>query len=371
MTLRIGTAPSDTSFALAQRLPRWRAARALQRAGARNARALMLGDSTTWGYGAGGASFAGNLKDAAVPAQLARLLGGSSSQSYFGNGDVTALNRYPGADSRISPGSWGVAGGSKIGIGLYPYLATAASTFAFTPVGAIDTIEIYYPSDPTFGTFTVNVDGGASLGTVNCAQATGFRKTTFTVALATHTINCIWASGSAYKTGIVAYNSAQKEISVINAGVAGANMADIVAPPSAALAYSPLNSLPLLGADLVIANLTVNDANYSTDLATYGTRGNAFAAAVKATGADALFLTGVPTNPAKVAPVASFDQQRQYIDVYMAAAAANDIPVLDVHALFKTFAAANARGLMIDDIHPNALGYGLIAGEISRLLLAA
>ena len=48
--------------------------------------------------------------------------------------------------------SWVISGGSKIGIGQYPYLATAAATYAFTPTTQFDTIEIFYLSDPTFGT---------------------------------------------------------------------------------------------------------------------------------------------------------------------------------------------------------------------------
>lgn len=346
-------------------LPIWNAAKARMLSGVENARILGVGDSTMFGYGAAGATFAGNLKDKAYLSELVKRNTGYSYQSTFGNNDAASINRFPGADTRVNPGSWVISGGSKIGIGQYPYLATAAATYAFTPTTQFDTIEIFYLSDPTFGTYTVNVDGGASLGTINCAQATAFRKQTYTVALGLHTTNCVWATGNAYIGGIVVYNSAVKEVSVINAGAAGAKIADYASPPSMALAYSPLNSLPVVLPHLILVGFTINDTQSLTNLDTYGNNLQKAINAGKGINADHLFITGVPGDRATRQPQAV---QQLYINKFKSVAAANNIPVLDMFNVFGNYATANARGLMIDAVHFNYSGHLLYQNYRNKVL---
>ena len=362
------TAPAALKSALlsalaSSALPKFQAARAAQRAGVRNARVLVLGDSTDWAYGANGSGSGNNLAANRWSTIMAGILGNCGTQSWFGSGNFGS-NYYPAADTRITPGSFGMAGGSSNGPGGSPYLATAAATFAFAPTAPVDTVEVYYQTFSGAGTSTLNVDGGASLGTINHNQATGFRKQTFTFTLGTHTINCVWASGSATIYGMVAYNAAAKEVSVMNAGIVGAKIADLTLATSP---WSVLNAIATLTPDLVVVNCCINDWSVPTDPTTYQTGLQTLITAIKAAGADVLIRTPNPSD-VSVAPVAT---QQAFVGYLKGVAAANAVPVVDIFTQFTDYTTATGRGLTFDTKHPSATGYAIIGDQVARVLNAA
>jgi hypothetical protein len=186
-------------------LPTWQTAARNVIAGSANATILMAGDSTTR---TAPASAAGTWGVNSVPPVLARAMNSvlpSSCNNVLAGGAVPLTT-----DNRIGT-AWG--GGGANAEGGPTFLAAAAATFQFTPkdnTGALiafDTIEVHYDQVSGFGTFTVNVDGGATLATINTSGTNGPKIATVSCPLGTHTINAVWASGTCVLVGFNAYAS--------------------------------------------------------------------------------------------------------------------------------------------------------------------
>src|SRR5205823_2352319 len=101
---------------------------------------------------------------------------------------------YPLYDPRVaySGAGWATTTGvSTLGGVSQHYTTGSAGTLSFTPIAAFDTIKIYYSTTLTNGTFTTNIDGGASLGTTNANAAQALLSVTYSVAKGIHTINIV------------------------------------------------------------------------------------------------------------------------------------------------------------------------------------
>jgi lysophospholipase L1-like esterase len=346
----------------------WQAALAAQRRGASNAIIGCLGDSTVAGQGAAGNELASNAKSLSWPTQLANLLPRGSWSSVWGDNNVVAsAGTLHAFDARLSGVGWPIkqigASNTLCGGFLHAHAGMAAHTF--TPTNPIDTIEIWYARTPDNGYFTVDVDRGSPLATVNCSGPDAFLKTTATCPLGVHTINLQRTAADAndiYLTALRAYNSAIKEVSVYNLGGCRWGSADFV------VNRHPWNTLPALAAiapDLVIFEAgIINDWDDKTPLATVTSNMTAVINALKAVNCDVILMSGAPSESAGV--YATYATQAAYVENMKSLAYAADVPLIDVWGLWG---GTWNRPAMFDSLHPNRIGYRLMAGYARTAVL--
>jgi lysophospholipase L1-like esterase len=366
-TPAVALASSDLPLGVnlkASLLPNWIAVRSAVKAGTGSGKVVLIGDRTTAGYGAAGtAGSYTNTQQVAPPAQLRRLLNAHGipadaanlmSDSNVNTQNGVAINTY---DPRVAPASWtlpannGLCGGSLN--------TSGATVFAFTPVTAFDTIDVFYGTTGGGGTFTVDVDGGASLGTINCNAAGDLKVQTLTCALGTHTINVTRASGTAYLFGICCRNSTVSRVYVQQCAHAGGG-ASTFATSFSPFGYS--NIVADLDADLTIINLGINDWIAGTSQSTFSTNLQTIITNAKTTG-DVILCTPFPSSTAT-----SMATQSGLVDVINSLAASNSVPLIDNFAIEGSYAAGNAAAHYSDANHPNGLGYSLYANRIADVL---
>lgn len=335
-------------------MPKLAAGLAARAAGTRNARVLCAGHSGVAGQGAGGNGQFSNAASFSWPTILSGLLPTGSWQSRVGdqninNGGAGAnLDAY---DSRTVHGGWSFLRTNTLaGPGCAFFQGFGAATFAFTPTIPCDTFE-FHAAAGSGGTPTVNInlDGGANtLCTLNGAAR--ILVTPITGSLATHAFNAVWASGSVFWDKIIAYNSAAKETTVLNAGWCGALTADIVANASVTGLVGPTGFIATWLPDLVIIQCMGNDVLSGTSLSTFTTETQTIVTAAKNAGADVLLLADWPQNTLEAASA-------PYRAAYVSLGVTNNVNVFDGFAFFGSWALANAAGYMFDNFHLNGAGY--------------
>lgn len=352
-------------------LPNYRAALAKMRAGLQNVTVALIGDSTTAGAGAGSGGGVYQLNGArakSLPSYLASLMTSAGvaaeAETFFGEAGVTFATPYNSYDPRLVLGTgWGTSG-ATLGLG-GSFFNTSATTAAlsFTPTTAVDTFDIYYARNSGLATFTVNVDGGSTLATVNGAGAATLLKQTVTATLGTHTLNIQNSTaGITYINGVHAYSSAAKKVALLNMGRTGWKTADWL---DASSGWSPFNALPLVAADLTVINLGINDAINAVPLATYEANLRALATQAARSGAgDVLVVVPFPVDVTQ----ASLATQQSY---WAAASRLKDVAVvLDLGFRYGSREAMATHGLTngSDTLHPNASGYTDAASPLLRLM---
>jgi lysophospholipase L1-like esterase len=343
-------------------LPNWTAALAAQQQGLSNAIVGCLGDSTVAGQGAAGNELASNAKSLSWPTQLAKLIPSGSWSSVWGDNNVTAAGgKIYDFDARLSGSGWMIDNAKASGTLCGGFFCEdprrpARGTQSFTPTNQIDTIEIWHAQLPGCGHFTIDVNGGPSLATVDCAGTEAFVKTTIRCPLGSHTINLQRQATSAndvYLTGFRAYDSAVKEVSVYNLGGSRWTSADFVVD------RYPWNMLPALAAispHLVLFEAgIINDWDDVAPLASVTSHMMAVINALKSVKCDVILMSGVPSEP----PVyASYETQAKYVANMKSLAYAANVPFIDVWGLFG---GTRKHSAMFDSLHPNHVGCGLIA----------
>lgn len=341
-------------------LANWRAALAAQQRGTSNAIIGCLGDSTVAGQGASSNELASNAKSLSWPTQLAKLMPNGSWSSVWGDNNVSAnagdLHSF---DARLNRSGWSInyieASGTLCG-GFFHGQPTT-STHSFTPTNAIDTIEIWYAQSPDNGYFSIDVDGGPPLATVNCEGPNAFMKATARCAPGLHTINLQQTTNNEneiYLTGLRAYNSAIKEVSVYNLGGCRWDSADFVVKT---YPWSTLPAVTAITPNLVIFQAgVVNDWDDRTPLATVTANMTQVIDALKSVNCDVILMSGPPSE---AGVYASYETQEAYVANMKSLAYTANLPFIDVWALFGGRWKASA---MSDSLHPNQVGYELIAG---------
>ncbi|MDC7677046.1 SGNH/GDSL hydrolase family protein [Asticcacaulis machinosus] len=359
-------------------LPIWRAARAAVTAGERNARILCIGDSTTAGHGAYAAGMGDNNKAGAWPTQLAALInarGGTASwSSIIGNNNASDTRLYDNQVTFPSGQGWnfstaaGVAGSTLGGYHTTASVHSPPSKYNFAPINACDTFEVYNPkAGGNARAWILSVNDGADLATVSNMQTPSppgaFEKYTLTTAMGANVLNIrAQNTETTYLAGIIAYNSAVREISVLNAGWSGAKASDL--NNGSGYAYGPVNAISVYDPDLVIINIGINDANQAspTATATFISHVQAVIAAAKAAGTDVVLMAPTPIGSSYAANLNTLSA------AILALGATNSLPVIDLRARFIDYATANGAGWMRDTLHPNVSGYAQIATAVADLI---
>lgn len=348
-------------------LAKWRNAMAKVRAGTGRGRLLLVGDSTTMGGGAGtsgqtnlvGAqannrtmALAARLSALGVPTQTHSFMG----DQYCGKTSVT----YAQYDPRLSLGTnWQELSSSNYEVlGGYMFRNTSTSgVLGFTPTAPIDHFTVYYLQNAGLGSATVNVDGGASLGTINEAGAAQITSQTFSVTRGSHQIQIVGATATFYLLGIVAWDSTIPAIDIITCGMWGATSADFA---NTANFWNPgsANAMTFLGQDAAILQFTINDSNGGlSQLPAYQTNMTAVVGALKSTG-DLLIESGIPSNTSQATDGVTL---AAFVATCQNLAAVNGCNFLDIGARYGSYATANALGWMFDSVHANAVGYQDVA----------
>jgi len=354
-----GPAPAAFGFYnfTGRNLPHWKAALAAVAAGSHNAKVLLVGDSTTDGYGA--ESTASQDRANSWPTQLAGLFKPPTPagwQSFIGDGPgampTTSL------DARVTSNFSQNTGLPSVG-GAFMQ-ATSAATFSFTPATSCDTFDVYATDYPGSGTLNANLDGGTNTA-INENGSSSMTTTTITGSLGPHTLNVSWASGGTTNLlGVDCYNSAQKQIMLWNAGWWGSFASDW---DSSTYFFNPLPAIEYLAPSLTIIDLTINDWNSATNLTTYTNELQAIISAAQQSG-DVILMSGNPTNQS-----ASAATQATYDNAVKALAYADGIPFIDIYNLLgANWTTLNNEGLMYDTDHPEAALYSRIAGYVYQAL---
>lgn len=347
-------------------LSNWSLALTAQQRGSSNAIIGCLGDSTVAGQGAASNELASNAKSLSWPTQLARLIPNGSWSSVWGDNNIMAsagdLHDF---DARLNPSSWVVD--STIGSGTLCggfFAGHPHSSYSFTPTNRIDTIEIWYARLPERGFFTIDVDGGKPLATIDCSGPNGFLRATATCPLGFHTINLrrmATDGNEIYLTALRAYNSAIKEVSVYNLGGCRWGSAHFV------VNKYPWNTLPALTAispNLVIFQAgIINDWDDAIPLSTVTANMKAVINALKPLNCDVILMSGVPSE---AGVYASYATQAAYVANMKSLAYTANVPFIDIWELFGGTWKSSA---MYDSLHPNQVGYGLIADHAKTAVL--
>lgn len=348
---------------------KWRKAVANVRTGVGRGNLLFIGDSTTMGAGAGTGG-SRNLNEAfprSFPARVASVLNSTfvatSFNSIWGSQNANALVTYATYDTRTVFGTgWAMLGGGTLGANFIRFTSGGGvATFAFTPTASFDTITIYYYAAAGQGTFTTDVDGGASLGTTNTATGSGILSTSFTVSAGTHTINLnAQNNGSLFISGIVPSLSTTPAIDVISAGWYGA----IAGTYNGAGSFGPLTALRAMAPDCTVINLTINDSNDGTVLATYQTNLAAIITAAQESG-DVVLMIGAPSGTA----AATNGTLGQYVSVVYDLAARYSCGLADMQRRWGSYAAIQPTFPYYDTLHPGNLAYADEGQAVASALL--
>ncbi len=354
-------------------LNKWHAA--IARVKGATGRGLLVINSDSTGTGAGaGTGGTGNMTGAYPRAWPARMASTLSNDYHIPINDnslwASALSpvSYPTYDTRVALGSH-TLGLPTLGGALFTVANNQVSTFSFTPLLAFDRIELYYRKSFLNGTQTINVDGGASLGTIDFSSpgADTLAKNTYNVTLGTHTINIIHgATQTCTFAGIKVYNSAVPAIDLIRASAYGTG---IVANSGSVTPYDAVPMITFLAADMLVSGFTINDSNTPLALATYQTAYQTQITAQKAVG-DMLLMTGPPSNTAAATSPTGLVR---YTDVLEALASSNSLPFLRLGGTRQPSRWGSYNNILnqfpyFDTLHPNQLAYWDIGAAVAQVL---
>jgi lysophospholipase L1-like esterase len=335
-----------------------------------------IGDSVMNGYDAVSTnSLYPGARPLAIPQLLANvLLNGSrlpaQSDSWFGNpptGTAAALMAY---DTRLNIINFTTTGFNGPGGAALDSVVNGAS-IAFTPASAFDTIDIFYAQQATGGSFTVNVDGGATLATINTTGALAYIKQTITgVARGTHTINLTTTSTTDTQiNGMAVRDSTIPRAEIYQLSINGVTAGSYNGVFSG---RGPTLGIPVVAPDVSFINLTINDINLVNEtVAAYTTNLQSIITACAASG-DVILCIGNPGSEANQTNGVGLG----YINAVYALAApggpngVNGLPVLDFVVRMVSFAVANALSPYYDtnvpSLHPGRIWYADHAAAMSQ-----
>jgi len=286
----------------------------------------------------------------------------SHSASFFTSNNVgAAVSNVAAYDARLAfTGSWTLSTDVVFGASTFVSISSGA-TLSFTPPISFDTIDVWYVTNPSYSSFTVNINGGASLGTVTTTPAASFAKTSFSTTAGTagaNTVNIVAGAGIFNEiVGVACRLSTAPAIEHFNLGASGVTAEGQAATSGAP--FNTVNSLPIIAPDLTIICLDINDINggganeqtaWANAIGTLITTG-------KQTG-DVILRTGNPIGQ----PNGTNGVAAAYYAQYYTIAQQYNVPLIDISQRWQSYALVNVTMPYGDDyvsgyLHPSAAGY--------------
>ena len=235
---------------------------------------------------------------------------------------------------------------------------------SWTPTQSFDTVVITYVRNAGLATVNIDVDGGASLGTIVGHGTTGVLTASFTCAEGTHTVNITnTANAQFYIRSIKCYSSTRGSVDIMTAAHWGGLVADFNGTSNA---WSPGNVIGIDGQSLTIVKLMTNDANGATSLAAYQSGMETLIGRIKSAGSDVLLLSADPFNTASY----SNGKASTFIANLRDTLAVNfDCPFLDLDGYFGPQTEQRV-GYYFDSLHPTEALYAEEADLIAQVLTA-
>lgn len=337
-------------------------------AGTRNLNLVLMGDSAVLSYGA--SSTANQQAVNAMDAQLAKLFKGAGIpagyQCCFGDHGVGWENW----DSRAAnTGFVSLSGFFIPSFGGYGYAAQSAGTLSFHPNVSTSQCDIYYLGGANSGTFQKQVNSDTAVD-VTISLTEGLYKTTLTKTLGDNTWKALWKSGVASIQGFNAYDSAVKQISLMNCGWSGSTAQQWAKTD---LGYSPINAMSALAPDVVYVTESFNDYVFNgRTLAQAETDLIALVDAAKAVNSDVIISGYVPLAEVAGSPYnVNVPKSDQIAINNMLLGVAKKKKAIFIDMLNRwggDYAPNNAAGRMYDFLHKSGLGCGDAAAVLYSLL---
>lgn len=335
-------------------LNNWHRAFTAVQNGTRNARIMCVGDSTTAGQGTS------PYYTYSYPTRLTIALNNYvvANRSSF-NGSILQTA----TDIWTYVGAW--SGGNASFMGVCAQNGNNVDTATFAPPNAVDTLEIWWNRGAAQGSMDVKIDGVLNQ-TIVQTGATGLGHTVISTTLGVHTFAFTPNPHDASVCLALAYNSAIKEVSVINMGCAGCTVANVATNSNP---YNPRSTLTAANyaPDLIILGpLGINSVDALTATDTIRASYQSIIADFKNSGADIVLVSLLPG-----AFVANTEvPQIQMNQAMYALADANNLPLVDSFNLVGgSWGVMNARGLSLDTLHPKAAGYQIEVDTLVPALL--
>ena len=371
---RVLSASTASGANRVRRSKKWAVARGRALNGIANARVAIVGDSTCSGLLIAATGLAKNSFSAA----MARVLSGAghyvNHNAAFGDTTRLGGTTFTTYDPRwATPGAWAARDGFATLGGSSFVNSTTTETLSFTPrdpvTGALfvfDTYDIYTADNSGYGTWTTNVDGGATLATVNNNAAQALRKTTVACTSGTHTINIqrTGAGGQIYVIGICPSLSTKKGVEIYNVAGGGFTSTDLATSYGLGFTYPP--ALAQLAPDLTVISIGINDRHAGLYTSAFAANLQSVITIAKATG-DCIVAVPIPSGTAYSAFTTQANQDA-FNDATLSVAMANDCPIWDMRKLFVSYAAGNPLGYYSDMIHPSAGAYGSLGEDLAKML---
>ncbi len=337
------------------------------RSGTGRCRIGIVGDSTTMGAGAGSGG-TNNVNGAAAkspPRRLAEALnyiipaidGGNFCDHALPDAGMGAIASY---DSRVAFAGASWSRSARGPCGNLVTASTGTDAMTFTPTVSCDRFEVWYVTASGFGTFTVT-DGSGTLATINSNAATGFAKATISRAsssTAAISIQRNGTGGAIFIGGVIGYSSSVPQVEVWNLGSYGWDTAAFL---SNGAAWEPRQSLPVVGCDVWLLNIGLNDRSTSIAAATYGANLSTLIDVLLTTG-DVILVGYTPRSGANESLEPDYLAQRQ------AVALAKNVPYLDLSTRWSSYTEANALGRYYDTVHHTAQGAADVGQAYASLL---
>lgn len=338
-------------YAFQKLLPKTRAAFAKVQDGVADARVFILGNSITYGAGTSG-SLTANLRAKSYPTKLAALLTAAGTPSVQGsgnyNGGVTPLNT---GDPRWSLGAgWANASGVNTLGGYTLFNSSTNNVLSFSPGVQFDTIKIWYIQNAGLGSFTVSVDGGATLGTVACNGSMSLTSATVTCPNTATRIDFTPTTlGTGMYIALVEVSlSTKKQVLISNFGFHGGRVANFVTGTGP---WAPLPALTSMAPDLTVICMTTNDIAQSTSIPTFSAQMQTLIDAAKAGGSDVALMSDIPFSSAVFTATAPF-----FVGALKDLAAANGCPFVDMVDRWASYSFSQPYGFYFDTVHGSNLG---------------
>jgi hypothetical protein len=322
-----------------------------------------------------------------VPAETDSIWGVPAGFSY------AQLAAY---DSRFTQsGTAGLGGGGSVKslAGNMFKLTAAGDQVGFAGEKAVNVCDIWYPSEGQFGTFSVQVDAGASqivneatyggvwtLSGGTWVQTTAPTPTSGRFARAqfrldttsSHTIKATWASGAVHIAGIHCFRSDVAQMALYIWGRPGETAVNWAAGNGAGswnvMASTNNGPLEYLPFDLAIADIGINDANVGVTDAAFSTALQSLITGFTTRGSHDLALVVPMASNFSSIPEAAQRGKWEKIEFL---SILNGVPIIaDMGQRWGYYATGSARGYYADNTHGSDKGQADKAQAIARVILA-